>query len=139
MRWLAILVVVLASIVVGASASAGTEPSTSLAISYWEKGSRPLDSTDAVSWTLRCRPPRGTLPRPAVACNRLAAGGWNLFAPIPKQALCPQIYGGPQVARIVGVVEGRKVWATFTRTDGCRISRWNRLSPWLLARGGVTG
>lgn len=141
MRGLATLVLVLAAIGVGASASASTEPNTSLTITYWEKGLGPglgLPSTDGVTWTLRCRPARGTLPRPGVACSRLAAGGWELFAPIPKRAVCTEIYGGPQVARVIGVVEGKRVWATFSRTNGCHISRWNRFSPWLLPRGGVT-
>ena len=51
---------------------------------------------------------------------------------------CTQIYGGPQMARVVGTIAGRRVWATFNRTDGCQISRWERLSPWLLPAGGVT-
>jgi len=89
-------------------------------------------------WILRCDPARGTLPRPAVACRRLAAGGPRLFAPLSDDLLCTQIYGGPQVARVVGTVAGKRVWATFSRQDGCHISRWNRLSPWLLPAGGVT-
>ena len=77
-------------------------------------------------------------PRPAVACRRLAAGGPKLFAPLPPNVVCTQIYGGPQKARVVGTVAGRRVRATFTRTDGCQISRWQALSPWLLPPGGVT-
>jgi hypothetical protein len=50
--------------------------------------------------------------------------------------VCTQIYGGPQVARVTGRIDGRRVWATLGRTDGCEISRWDRLSPWLLPAGG---
>ncbi len=60
-----------------------------------------------------------------------------LFAPLPKNIVCTEIYGGPQKARIVGTVAGKRIWATFTRQDGCRIDRWNRLAPWLLPPGGI--
>ena len=91
-----------------------------------------------MTWTLRCDPARGTLARPARACARLAAGGPKLFAPLPPNAVCTEIYGGPQKARVVGVVDGKRVWSTFTRTNGCQIGRWQRISPWLVPPGGVT-
>ena len=91
-----------------------------------------------MTWTLRCDPARGTLARPARACARLAAGGAKLFAPLPPNAVCTEIYGGPQKARVVGVVDGKRVWSTFTRTNGCQIDRWQRISPWLVPPGGVT-
>jgi hypothetical protein len=141
MRRLAILVLALTAMGIGAAASASTEPSTALTITYWEKGLGSgvgLPSTDGVTWTLRCRPARGTLPRPGIACSRLAVGGWKLFAPVPKNVACTEIYGGPQVARISGLVNGKRVWATFSRTNGCNIARWNRISPWLLPRGGAS-
>lgn len=61
-----------------------------------------------------------------------------LFAPVPKNVVCTEIYGGPQKARVTGTVGGNRIWATFTRQNGCQIDRWNRLSPWLLPPGGVT-
>ena len=115
---------------------AATSPSTSLRVTYWKDGSNPDAS---VTWTLRCNPPRGSLPRKAVACRRLAAGGPKLFAPLPPDIVCTEIYGGPQKARVVGTVAGKRIWATFQRTNGCEIDRWNRVSPWLLPPGGVTG
>lgn len=84
------------------------------------------------TWTLRCEPARGTLAQPGVACRKLAAGGRKLFAPVPRSAVCTEIYGGPDIARVVGVVEGRQVWASFNLTNGCHIERWGRFSPWLL-------
>lgn len=117
------------------SASAGSSDGTSLRIAFWEdtQGSEP----DSV-WTLRCDPAAGSLARPARACARLEAGGAKLFAPLPKNIVCTEIYGGPQRARIVGTVEGKNVWVTFTRTNGCNIDRWQRVSPWLLPPGGIT-
>jgi Subtilisin inhibitor-like len=117
-----------------ASGPPGTSAATSLTITFWAEGpsaSQPRRST------LRCNPSGGTHPRPAAACRRLAAGGIRLFAPVPRGAVCTEIYGGPQVARVVGTVAGRRVWARFSRTNGCHIDRWQRVSPWLLPPGGV--
>ena len=135
MRGLISLALVLAALGACTAGYAGTTATTALRVTYWQDGSRPADR---VTWTLRCGPPRGTLPRPAVACRRLEAGGVGLFTQIPADAVCTQIYGGPQKARVVGVVRGTRVWATFQRRNGCEISRWNRLAPWLLPPGGVT-
>jgi hypothetical protein len=119
----------------GACSTGAAQPSepTVLTITYWPTG--PAAGGKKV-WTLRCGPARGTLPRPATACRRLAAGGTRLLAAPSKSQLCTQIYGGPEVARVVGRVRGAPVRVTFTRTDGCQISRWNALSPWLLPAGG---
>lgn len=116
----------------GSSAATGE---TSLTVRYWPNG---RDAGARMSWTLRCDPARGTLPRPGRACTRLTAGGTKLFAPVPKNTVCTQIYGGPQAARVVGTLRGEEVSASFNRVDGCEIGRWNRLSPWLLPPGGVT-
>ena len=118
-----------------ALALATTPMSTSLRVTYWEDGA---NAASQVTWTLRCNPARGSLPRPKVACRRLAVGGTKLFAPLPLDTVCTEIYGGPQRARVVGIVAGKRVWATFARTNGCAIGRWNRVSPWLLPPGGVT-
>ena len=76
--------------------------------------------------TLRCAPAGGTLPHATEACRRLA-GLANPFAPVPKDAVCTQIYGGPQTARVAGRFRGRFVWVRFTRRNGCEIARWNRV------------
>ena len=132
-----LVVVAVASFVAacGAGSSAGTAAGTSLTISYWPNGQQ---GGAMKAWRLRCQPAGGTLARPAVACRRLAAGGAALFAAVPKDVVCTQIYGGPQTARVVGTLDGKRISAAFSRADGCQIGRWNRLSPWLLPRGGVT-
>ncbi len=134
-------VLVALALVVGGSVSAGVasggagQGRTALTITFWDEGQQ--RTTDPVVWTLRCDPARGTHPRPELACRRIEAGGWKLVAPVPAGVVCTEIYGGPQVARVVGMLEGRKVWARFTRTNGCQISRWDKLSPWLLPAGSV--
>jgi hypothetical protein len=135
MRALVVLLVAAVALTACAAGSAGSPGATALKVTYWENG---RDGSAPVVWTLRCDPARGTLPRPVRACRRLAAGGPKLFAPVPPDTACTEIYGGPQVARVVGIVQGTRIWTTFTRVNGCEIERWNRVSPWLLPSGGVT-
>jgi Subtilisin inhibitor-like len=121
------------ALAVAVAGSRDTAAKSSLTITYWANGT----SSKSVKWTLRCGPAGGTLYRPARACAKLKAGGAKLFAP-SKHGACTQIYGGPQVARVTGKLGARKIAATFSRTDGCQISRWSKVSPWLLPPGGVT-
>jgi hypothetical protein len=130
---LPLLLALVVALAVGPSApSDAASGRTSLTITYRPQGARASDMT---TWTLRCNPPAGTLARPARACRRLAAGDARLFAPVPRNAVCTEIYGGPQTARVAGTVAGRRVSAAFNRVNGCEIARWNRLAPWLLPRG----
>ena len=71
-------------------------------------------------WVVRCP---GAAP-----CARLEQGGRALFLPTPRGILCTDIYGGPQVAFVHGTLAGRHVWARFSRSDGCQIARWSRIS-----------
>jgi hypothetical protein len=103
-----------------AALAAGT--SADLRIVAWPQGP---GAGGAQVWRLRCNPTGGSLPRPAASCARLAALE-RPFAPVPKDVGCTQIFGGPQVARVTGVLRGRRVWVTFRRTDGCEIDRWTR-------------
>ena len=131
----AAIVALAVAAIVAASASASPSSGTSLRITYWQDSANPLAR---VSWTLHCNPMGGSLPGHGRACTRLLAGGVKLFAPVPLHALCTEIYGGPQQARVVGTVKGRHVRAALSRTNGCEITRWQRISPWLVPRGGVT-
>jgi subtilisin inhibitor-like len=127
------MVVAAAALVLAAPSSAA--PRTSLTVTYWDAG---LGSGKPVTWTLRCAPARGTLAKPAAACARLSRSGWQVFAPVPENAVCTEVYGGPQVALVVGVVDGRRLWAKVQRRNGCEAARWSRLSPWLLPAGRAT-
>jgi hypothetical protein len=95
---------------------------TNLTVTVWPEG-RPGPSK---AWTLRCSPAGGTLPARAAACRRLY-GMTNPFRPIPKDALCTMVYGGPQVAHVRGTYRGRRLDTWFQRRNGCEISRWNRV------------
>jgi hypothetical protein len=116
---LALLVLAAASC---ATASAANAP-TSLRITIWDTP----NATPRVL-ALRCGPPRGTVVQPALACTRLERLGRRVFEPTPAGTACTMIYGGPQRAVVAGTLDGRKVWASFRRRDGCEIGRWNRVS-----------
>ena len=95
-----------------------------LTITVWPNG---RDHPARVS-TLRCGPTGGTLPGRVAACRRLSAVSDNPFAPTPPDAICSEIYGGPQEALVRGTFRGHKIWARFSRRDGCATSRWDRVA-----------
>jgi Subtilisin inhibitor-like len=98
-------------------------PTTSLDITVWPEGTR------AASFrrTLTCDPPGGTHPHPARACKALLAARAP-FAANQSERPCTLIWGGPQVARVEGRFRGEPVHASFDRTDGCEIARWDRVA-----------
>jgi len=97
--------------------------STSLNVTVWPDGQgQPGKRT----YTLRCAPLGGTLPKRAEACTKLTAMT-RPFAPVPKNTACTDLYGGPQEALVTGRLRGYSVRATFSRTNGCEIGRWNRV------------
>ena len=111
-------------VLVLAASGAGATGPTALTITIW-----PDERKQAVErYRLACAPARGSLPRAAVACARLAAGGPTLFRPPPADQACIEVYGGPQRAIVTGTVSGRDVWVSLRRRDGCEIERWRRLS-----------
>ncbi|WP_024286723.1 SSI family serine proteinase inhibitor [Cellulomonas sp. KRMCY2] len=130
-----------------------TEPPTSPASPTAEPTSTPSSSDDGTSLTitldetglgttrtfmLTCDPPGGDHPDPDAACAALAAaGGADAFVAPPRDEMCTEIYGGPQVATVEGTVDGTRVRARFSRTNGCEISRWDALAPLLGSAGGA--
>lgn len=80
---------------------------------------------------LTCDPTTGDVPDPAAACAQVAAVGPAGFAAPDPGAVCTQQYDGPQTATVSGTVAGQPVDASFSRTDGCEISRWDALSALL--------
>ncbi len=67
----------------------------------------------------------------SAACAAAAKLKSSALAPTPSDTACTQIYGGPETASIRGTLNGEKVDATFTRTDGCEIARWKAVTPLL--------
>jgi Subtilisin inhibitor-like len=108
----------------GCSDSGGTKDvSISLRITVWPRG---VDGGPPVRWRLTCNPLTGNLPHGDRACYELAVLD-HPFAPVPEDATCTDVYGGPQVARVRGRLRGRKVNALLRRTNGCESARWDRV------------
>jgi hypothetical protein len=122
-RSVAVVAVATALGLVVVGTATGAVGSTSLRIVY-----RSNADTKPLSFTLRCGPAGGTVRLPVTACRRLAAGGRALFAPTPPGVACSQVYGGPQTAIVTGTLAGHRLWARFTRRDGCEVERWNRVA-----------
>jgi hypothetical protein len=102
---------------------APAQGSDELRVTYWAQG---RDRGTPQRWTLRCRPSGGTLPRASAACAKLAAMR-RPFEPIPSDRACTEIYGGPQEAIVAGTYGGRRIWIRLGRSNGCEISRFDRL------------
>ena len=76
---------------------------------------------------LSCDPPGGDHPKAEAACDTLAANP-EALEPVPPETACTQIFGGPERAEVTGLFRGRDVDATFDRSNGCEIDRWDRLA-----------
>jgi len=100
-----------------------SSPAT-LTVTYWPSGTKgPMQVR-----TLTCEPTGGTMVRRVTACRKLSALIRNPFAPVPPGVACTAIYGGPDEALVRGRFRGRRVWARFSRRDGCQIARWDRVA-----------
>ncbi|WP_320784747.1 SSI family serine proteinase inhibitor [Streptomyces sp. CRN 30] len=86
------------------------------------------------TYELYCRPGRGSHPDPAGACaavDRSDRAGQDAFAPVAEGTICTMQHGGPATAHVTGTWAGRPVDTTYDRSDGCQISRWDRIVPLL--------
>jgi hypothetical protein len=104
------------------SSDGGSSAGTSLKISVVaDKGATPK------VMSLKCDPAGGNHPQATQACAALAEAGAKVFKPVPKSQVCSMLYGGPQTATVKGTYNGKAVDATFTRTNGCEVNRWEKL------------
>jgi hypothetical protein len=70
-------------------------------------------------------------PTDSQACGAAAGVSAADLRATGGDVACTQIYGGPEEAAIKGTIRGEAVDATFKRTDGCEISRWDRVKALL--------
>jgi Ca2+-binding RTX toxin-like protein len=77
------------------------------------------------SWTLRCRPAGGSLPKPGRACRRLATMRGPL-APIAYDRTCTTTPAGAGEATVRGLFAGKRVVVPFYGSNTCEIERWDR-------------
>ncbi len=108
----------------GGTEAAGDDrpPRYDLTITYWPTGR----GGEARTATLTCDPDGGSHPDPVSACDALLEHE-DALEPVAGDVACTQIYGGDQVATL----SGAGVNASFSRANGCEISRWDKLAPLL--------
>lgn len=87
------------------------------------------------TWHLTCAPDGGDHPTPGKACSVLAQHGATALPPVPSDRMCTELYGGPQTAHVTGTWQGKPVDATFSRTNGCQVARWDALAGLLPPAG----
>ncbi|WP_316771415.1 SSI family serine proteinase inhibitor [Streptomyces sasae] len=88
------------------------------------------------TYELSCHPGAGSHPDVAGACRTLDRNtnwGRETFAPVAPGTACTMLYGGPATAHVTGDWAGRPVDATYDRSNGCEIGRWDRMVPLLPA------
>jgi len=71
----------------------------------------------------------------AEECPDVAALEPSVFEPTPGNVACTQQYGGPEKATVKGTFKGEEVDASFSRENGCEISRWEDVAELLGAAG----
>lgn len=113
----------------GTAASAFHTPlPTQLNVTY-----RATPEVAPVTWSVGCldadSDPGDADTYSATACSRLARTSGDPFQPVPPGTMCTQVWGGPETARITGWWRSRPVDASFSRRNGCEISRWDNLVP----------
>ncbi|MFF4566885.1 SSI family serine proteinase inhibitor [Streptomyces sp. NPDC001435] len=86
------------------------------------------------TYVLSCHPAVGSHPNVGGACravDRNTRWGREAFAPVAPGSVCTMVYGGPATAHVTGTWAGRPVDATYDRSNGCEIARWNQMVPLL--------
>ena len=76
--------------------------------------------------TVRCPAEAGTEPTPL--CAAVYALPANVDEALAPDVACTEIYGGPDVVRVEGTLNGEPIAITLTRADGCEIERFDRWS-----------
>ena len=70
-------------------------------------------------------------PTDSQACGAAAGVSAADVRKTPGTTACTQIYGGPEEATIRGTIRGASIDASFKRTDGCEIARWDKVKALL--------
>jgi hypothetical protein len=122
MRMLPLLAAALLAAACGSEAPAGTAPATNLVVTVDQDG--PHGSQRAKTVRLRC---------PGAGCALTRRLTVKDFAPPRPDVACNMIYGGPETATVKGTLRGSHIQASFSRTDGCQTSRWERVKALLRA------
>ncbi len=97
----------------------GTGQATTVDVTYSAGGQTKKQTLDCATPTPNDKP----------SCALLAELPSSAFELTADDAVCTMIFGGPELATIKGTVNGRKVDAKYSRSNGCEIARWNKVEP----------
>jgi hypothetical protein len=102
---------------------------TDLDITVWPDGK---GEGEPERYTLSCPEPSGDHPDAEAACEAVYELNAEDFEPVPPDAICTEIYGGPQQARLEGTFAGAAdampVALDLSRENGCQIDLWDRFA-----------
>ncbi|MEU6702419.1 SSI family serine proteinase inhibitor [Streptomyces wuyuanensis] len=107
-------------------------PGDRLTVTTSETGNPQADGTYELTCGAAGGPAGGSHPEAQAACERLAEFATeeqDPFTPVGQDTMCTMQHGGPATARITGTWHGQSVDATFDRSNGCEIRRWETLEP----------
>ena len=105
-----------------------------------DAGTPPASSTD-VTFTLDADGPGGEKPASETVVCEGSGGTSHPVCPlveevppdpgaaVPPDTACTEIYGGPDVLKVEGMLNGATIDATFSRANGCEIDRFDRFTP----------
>ena len=103
----------------GGNTSGGDGPATVVHLTFSAGGAVKTKTLDCATPSANDKP----------SCDLLKKLPASAFQPVPKDQMCTMIYGGPEKATIKGTVNGKKVDATYNRTNGCEIDRYKKVEP----------
>ena len=98
----------------GGSSSAATPPASTAAATN-------------LTVTVWADPSTSAAPTVTTVTEAPAGATAKDFAPPTADQACTMIFGGPDKATVAGTLDGPPVDATFTRSNGCEIARWDRM------------
>jgi hypothetical protein len=103
----------------GGHTSGGDAPATAVTLIYSVGSVVKTNTLDCATPSANDKP----------TCDLLKKLPASAFEPVPKDQMCTMIYGGPEKATIKGTVNGKKVDASYNRTNGCEIDRYKKVEP----------
>jgi hypothetical protein len=83
--------------------------------------------------------PASTAAPTTTTVDRAPGATMKDFEPTAADQPCTEIYGGPGKATVTGTLDGAAVNATFSRSNGCEIARWEKLVAAGLIPPGIGG
>ncbi|WP_159613562.1 hypothetical protein [Glutamicibacter sp. JC586] len=117
----------LVALIVSCAAPSSQSPETHLLISF-----KPDGANIASEYILDCSGDlvldTSTLPADADVCSQLNEQAAAFTASLNPATPCTEIYGGPQRVQITGTFKRQPFDSEFSRTNGCLINQWERVS-----------